>query len=853
METFARMKTVVDSPVERKAIEDGSDKYADMHKYYYYVSETEGRPFGQVLPSQAFMGDFMKYWRAWGISGMDPYESVDRRLNLNYVPADGPAQYASFKTPGIKTMLRYKPKYSARTILFDKYREWLDPELFFIGGGKKEKFTDKQHAYRGKAIISKSIVWVNDRFEPKSEKMKVELRDASGAPVQQKELDIKAKPGDIQFIEFTLNAPDVAQKTPYTVVLSRKINGQFVEKDKLDMQVHPVDPAGAIAAVKQTRKTWLIDTKGLTKKTLQALKIKFGDPALSSAKLGSGDLLIVGRESISELYKKVPDIAALVKNGLNVLVFEQTKPDLEKYCKLYAVEASARHVFLPISGNPVTKGLSQEDLADWTGEGTLLEAFPVPTKEAYGEHPFKNGNRGMVASVVIEKPHRGAFLHLLHQGFDLAYTPLMEEKIGKGMILYCQLDVTGRTADSPVIELITKNIIDYADKRAAAKETAIVYAGGAHGKDILESSGADFTVAGDLGSAAQDASKDAVLVLGEDGLFNFVTKNRQQLTAHLSKGGTVLLLAVKNPVELARMLGANIIGHSMEGYWFYPKQGETAGMSAGMSAGDFYWKDNFSLPLPDKQYPLYSQNIGPNGGRLIICQIDPLYFTNKEINQRRYRGRYKMNRQVAIVLANLGAQFKGNTPQYMDGIEKQQEIDLAGAWNFKIDLNDKGESEGWYKTEWKDGFKKMNVPGSWESQNELTPNPNVDGKQPYDGYAWYQKTVVIPSSLKGIPLFLEMGNVDDMDWSYFNGQPIGKTGKETKNYYSAKRYYPIPENLIQFDKPNTVTVRCFDEYQEGGLMKGPDKIAFKKPEAFFYLPSDDYAKARFDPYKFYRW
>jgi len=74
---------------------------------------------------------------------------------------------------------------------------------------------------------------------------------------------------------------------------------------------------------------------------------------------------------------------------------------------------------------------------------------------------WRCGNRGNVASVLIEKPTTGDFLPLLDGGFSLQYSPLMEYREGTGMVLFCQLDVTGRTERDPAADRIVSNILTY--------------------------------------------------------------------------------------------------------------------------------------------------------------------------------------------------------------------------------------------------------------------------------------------------------------------------------------------------------------------------------------------------------
>ncbi len=80
---------------------------------------------------------------------------------------------------------------------------------------------------------------------------------------------------------------------------------------------------------------------------------------------------------------------------------------------------------------------------------------------------WRCGNRGNVASALIEKPARGDFLPILDGGFSLQYSPLMDYREGKGMVLFCQMDVTGRTGARPGRARLVANILNYAASYSA--------------------------------------------------------------------------------------------------------------------------------------------------------------------------------------------------------------------------------------------------------------------------------------------------------------------------------------------------------------------------------------------------
>jgi len=99
------------------------------------------------------------------------------------------------------------------------------------------------------------------------------------------------------------------------------------------------------------------------------------------------------------------------------------------------------------------------------------------------------------------------------------------------------------------------------------------------------------------------------------------------------------------------------------------------------------------------------------------------------------------------------------------------------------------------------------------------------GFQNYNGYGWYRKQVVISSKLKknvvkNRGMILKLARIDDADYTYLNGTLIGKTGELPPHYvgrYDVDRVYTIPENLVLWDKPNTIAIRVYDQSGGGGI------------------------------------
>src|SRR5947208_4338351 len=97
---------------------------------------------------------------------------------------------------------------------------------------------------------------------------------------------------------------------------------------------------------------------------------------------------------------------------------------------------------------------------------------------------WRCGCRGSVASVLIEKPARGDFLPILDGGYSLQYSPLLEFREGSGVMIFCQLDVTGRTEADPAAERIGANLLQYVSDWKPQPKHAVIYAGEEAGQNF---------------------------------------------------------------------------------------------------------------------------------------------------------------------------------------------------------------------------------------------------------------------------------------------------------------------------------------------------------------------------------
>ncbi len=266
----------------------------------------------------------------------------------------------------------------------------------------------------------------------------------------------------------------------------------------------------------------------------------------ADADLADYDLLIVGKAALT-VDGPAPDITR-VRDGLRVVVFEQTSDVLEKRFGFRVAEYGLRQVFPRVPDHPLLAGLDQEHLRDWRGSATIL-----PPQLEYEMRPrhgptvrwcdievprlWRCGNRGNVASVLIEKPARGDFLPIVDGGFSLQYSPLMEYREGRGMILFCQMDVTGAPKPIPAAETLVGNLLAYVSSWKPAPSRTAVYVGEEAGRQHLASAGFR------LEPYAGTITAEQVLVVGPGG-GKTLARDAAAIADWLKAGGNLLAIGL---------------------------------------------------------------------------------------------------------------------------------------------------------------------------------------------------------------------------------------------------------------------------------------------------------------------
>jgi sialate O-acetylesterase len=123
-----------------------------------------------------------------------------------------------------------------------------------------------------------------------------------------------------------------------------------------------------------------------------------------------------------------------------------------------------------------------------------------------------------------------------------------------------------------------------------------------------------------------------------------------------------------------------------------------------------------------------------------------------------------------------------------------------------------GKIQNWQNPDFDDSsWGKMNLPGLWES----TTLPDVDG------VVWFRKEITLSASQVRQNMILNLGSIDDSDYTYINGKLAG----QTIDKHNENRRYEIPaQHLVE--GRNVIAVRVIDTGGGGGFHGMEDQLYY---------------------------
>jgi len=578
-----------------------------------------------------YITDNWRAFRTWGLSANSPWEH-----RLLYRLRDGvdasrkllPVDWEHLQRPGLSPDY-VEDRYERMDLAFER-SDWVAtpsglailrnnaPVLAYLAG-EPGRFTSKGHNFLPGEAVAKQIAVINNSRRTVVCDCRWSLalpRPAGGRK------EVRVQTGQQARIPLRFDLPEDLAPGAYRLDMTASFDGREPQKDSFTVHVLARPPKPALRG-----KIALFDPKGETGKLLSAMGVAF-QPVEARADLGPYDVLIVGRAALTA-DSPAPDIAR-VRDGLKVVVFEQTPEALSRRLGFRVEEYGLRNVFRRVPDHPALRGLDEEHLRDWRGEATLLPPRrSYESSSKYGGHVvrwcglevprlWRCGHRGSVASVLIEKPARGDFLPIVDGGFSLQYSPLLEYREGRGMVLFCQMDVTGRTRDDPAAGRLVRNLLGYVSSWKPAPRRRALYAGDPAGRAHLESAGVA------LGTYdGGRLSGDQVLVVGRGGS-KVLRPHATEIARWLKAGGNLLALELDG-AEAGAFLPRPVRTAKREHIAAFFEPFAAGSLLAGVGPADVHNRDPRKMPLVTGGAAIVANGVLAQAweANVVFCQLAP--------------------------------------------------------------------------------------------------------------------------------------------------------------------------------------------------------------------------------------
>ncbi len=622
----------------------------------------------------AYLTSNWRAFRAWGVSAISPWEHHffwSLRPGADKHRRDLPVDWENLQRPGFSADF-IEGRLERMDLAFER-SDWVPtadgqavlrnnrPLLAFIAG-KPAAFTSKDHLFTPGESFEKQIIVINNSRET----VTCDCRWSLGLPeAQSGSTKITIPTGERERIPLRFALPADLAPGKYELTATVRFGTGERQEDSFTIHVVPKPEPPRVGL-----RIALFDPKGETAKLLEGMGIGF-QAVEAGADLARYEVLVVGKGALT-LDGPALDIGR-VRDGLRVLLFEQTSEVLEKRFGFRVAEYGLRQVFRRVPDHPILAGLDGEHLRDWRGSATLLpprlkyELSPrlsyVPVVTWCGievSHVWRCGNRGNVASVLIEKPARGDFLPVLEGGYSLQYSPLMACREGKGLVIFCQMDVTGRTESDPIATRLAGALLDFISKPSAhplpPSNRVLLSGGGSACRSHLEAAG----LAVDEYSGGPLLPEQVLVVAS--GWGERLDAHARTIADFLKAGGRLLALGL-NEVEAGALLPFKVAMKRGEHIASHFEPGGIGSLTAGVGPADVHNRDPRDISLVAGGAVAIGNGVLAHAKDLpiVFCQLAPYEWSEASHEQHNVRRTFRRTSFLLTrILANLGA--AGETP-----------------------------------------------------------------------------------------------------------------------------------------------------------------------------------------------
>jgi len=631
--------------------------------YPYVVGSSA---FAERHPVYAmYFTDNWRAFRTWGVSAISPWSHGHYwtlRDGVERSRRELPIDWENLQRPGFSP--DYIDRQYERMDLAFERSDWMAtvaaralirnnrPLLGYIAG-KPGAFTSKDHNFLPGETVEKQLIIVNNCRETVTCDCRWSLNLPQ--PLNGKET-VTIPTGQQDRIKLRFELPAELPEGTHELNATFKFDNGETQTDSFLVHIMPRPKLPRINS-----KIALFDPKGETATLLNSMEIPHKVIG-ANADLSAYEILIVGKSAMT-IDGPAPNITR-VRDGLKVLVFEQTAEVLEKRFGFRTAQYGLRRAFKRLRDHPLLRGIKPEHLRDWRGDATILPArLDYELRPRYGPtvewcgmpvtRLWRCGNRGNVASVLIEKPARGDFLPILDGGYSLQYSPLMEYREGRGMVLICQMDVTGRTEDEPAARRLAQNVLNYVSEWRLAPRRKIIYLGDPAGRQHLKSAGFDVER-----RAGPTLHTGQVLVVGPGG-GKELAGGASAVPSWLKSGGNLLAIGLDEQ-QITEFLPLKVRTEQAEHISSYFKPFGYDSLLTGIGPADVHCREPRNVPLISEGVRIIGDGVLGKVENLnvVFCQLVPWQFDHQKQNTRRSFRRISFC--LTRLLADMGA--AGATP-----------------------------------------------------------------------------------------------------------------------------------------------------------------------------------------------
>lgn len=713
------------------------------------------------------------------------------------------------------------------SIFTELYRNEMQPLFLAITGDRENPFSMDHNFYAGE-YVRKQIGIVNDTPDSVAVSGTITLV-VNGRKVESKNVSHIAPQGEIEFLPVEFRLPEVERKSPAELILHA--NGRT---DRFSLTIFPrrkapVFPKNEKIGIFHHRPGESLAERAGVKGVV-----------LSAEQDVSEDLnvWIVEAGMLTEpIARRIP---AFLENGGRVLIFEQTDRSAWSYA---LEERRLEHLFLSDRTHPAVQGLDDRDLSFWRGRADTVASEKHPSRyfrnsqSAALETPHLT-NRNIVAGFVLPLPSYGSIRPIASGGYDRSDSVILEVRSGKGTLLICQADLSGRYGLDPAATLLADNLLSAVLTPVPPALEGVRYTGNESGRKFLEELGIRISSDSPVGVAGPGKCDSRLLA-------DCKTVVRMPGSAFLPKGVRIRKAYLTHETYPCFWNGTYSQFTLLKGIQPGTDFPETAGSAfRGLTPNDFYLFENPQLEtfLFDSGTEAERSRFGTAGTvrtdntDYILCAMDPSLVTKAE--ERR-----KILRIWSVLFRNLNV---ANAQRVSWEIPP---LDLTHrAWTFLTDPDGQGEKNGFAEGRFGSRTPRPIRPGIlWEEQGVTERNPNLEfvPDSGYDGYGWYFVRFPMPE-FRGDSLYLHVNGIRDI-WTFsrtahnttlfLNGRKMPEAvgiwnahlgGRGARLWKLHRSDFKSGENLL--------AIRIYNSIGPGGIHKNPVRFEQEGKNQGIFLP-----------------